>query len=115
MRKTALQLTFLLSAVFICGINAMGNSDSGAGKDGESVIISGTVRIVGSEPFTEIVVTDENGTDWFIDSAEKNKLYKYQGTTVNVKGNLYLTDIVLADGNKIGVRRTLKNVSIIRI
>jgi hypothetical protein len=87
-----------------------GQPDRDGGKETE---VSGTVRTVGSMPFTELVVTDGDGTDWFIDKDEKAKLSERSGQRVRVRGRAYCSDLVLANGSKAGVRRTLKNVEIL--
>ena len=102
---------FIFSGVSLCAMGAGENRNSK--KDGAAVEVKGIIRIVGSMPFTETVVTDDSGDDYFITAEEKSLFNDMDQTAITVKGNLYTTDMVLANGQKIGVRRTLRNVTIV--
>jgi hypothetical protein len=113
----------MLPLFFIAALplNAMGGSASGADEveaeymkdNGKQVTVSGTVRIVGSMPFTETVISD-NDADWFIGKDEQLKLAGYEGQTVTVSGKARYTSLVLANGEQAGVRRALTNIKILR-
>jgi hypothetical protein len=113
----------ILPLLFIAALplNAMGGSASGSDEveaeymkdNGKQITVSGTVRIVGSMPFTETVISD-NDADWFIDKDERSKLAGYQGETVKVSGKARYTSLILANGEQSGVRRDLTNIKILR-
>jgi hypothetical protein len=73
------------------------------------------VRSVGSAPFQDIVISGENGDDWYIEGREGRLLVPYQYRTVTVEGTVETRELFLADGAYIGVRKTLRNVTIIEI
>jgi|GEM_PF-5289899 len=65
------------------------SSNIDGGSSGE-VELSGRLRIIGNEPFSEFVVTHEDKTDYYIkvDKSEKTSLYPLQGKKVTVFGYL---------------------------
>jgi hypothetical protein len=73
------------------------------------VTVTGEVRIVGSEPHTEVVITDQEGIDWAIPSTSRPLLAPRQGQTLTVRGILAAQDLTLADGRVIGRRRELRD------
>jgi hypothetical protein len=82
-------------------------------QDGKVIEVIGVVRLVGNVPFTEIVITDADGNDWFITAEDKEILMALQQQQVRVKGTAFYTDMILANNKKIGVRKTLKNIIIL--
>ncbi len=94
------------------------NIDSGfynSAATGKTVEITGTVRLVGSEPFNEIVVTEAEKYDWYIENREdRNIISKYEQQTVTVKGTVILKEMILANGKSLGNRRILANISLIK-
>ncbi|GMO32876.1 MAG: hypothetical protein Ta2F_08820 [Termitinemataceae bacterium] len=89
---------------------ALGNGSGNAVKESGKVMVTGIVRLVGSVPFTEFVITDNDGNDWFVFDKEREKFEKYQQQKVTVKADAFYNDLVLAGGKKVGVKRTLKNI-----
>ena len=86
---------------------------SGAGQY-PIVQVTGLVRLVGNEPFTELVIsTEDNG--WFIESSERYKLNNLQHRTVTVTGIENVIELTFASGVPAGERRTLRNIEIIKV
>ena len=85
-----------------------------AEETGVVVRVSGTVRLVGSEPFTELVITGPD-REWYIDSNDAPKLRNLQHRTVVVEGIETVKTLTFANGLPAGERRTLKNISIISV
>jgi hypothetical protein len=65
-------------------------------------------------PFAEVVITDESERNWYIDGGGQQTVGAYQQQEITVTGHLWTNELILADGRKLGIRRTLRDVSIIR-
>jgi len=76
------------------------------------VRVTGTVRLVGNEPFSEIVISNSDNA-WYIPRDEKAKLTDYQHRTVTVEGEETVTEMKFANGVSAGTRRELRNIRII--
>lgn len=76
--------------------------------------ISGRVRLVGSSPMAQIVISTENG-EWYIERDEQHKLWDLQQRIVTVEGIETTEELRFANGLSAGIRRTLKNIKIISI
>ena len=83
-------------------------------EKGAKVRVTGTVRLVGNEPFSEIVITGQEA-EWYIDREETKPLKELQHRTVTVEGAETVTELVFANGRSAGERRTLKNIRILEI
>jgi hypothetical protein len=81
----------------------------------ESLVqISGTVRLVGSEPFTELVITGSDW-EWYVDRNEYHKLRELQHRVVTVGGTETIVMLTFANGSSAGERRTLKDITVINV
>ena len=78
------------------------------------VQVTGTVRLVGSSPLSEIVISAENG-HWYIAQEDTSKLMELQQRRVTVEGAETVEQLTLANGLPAGERRTLKNIKIITV
>jgi hypothetical protein len=78
------------------------------------VFISGKVRLVGSHPFPDLVITGL-GSEWYIDKEDVDKLKDLQHRTVTVEGLETVKALILANGRPAGELRTLKIIRIINI
>jgi len=76
------------------------------------VQITGVVRLVGNEPFSELVITGA-GAEWFIHREDKDKLHHMQHQTVTVEGEEIVRELTFASGRPAGLRRELRNIRII--
>ena len=88
---------------------------SAGGNKEESTIVevSGIVRLVGSAPFHELVITGLDG-EWYIAKEDDYKLKDLQYRTVTIQGEETVAILTFANGFPAGERRTLKNIKIIK-
>jgi len=101
---------FLL-LLFLCLAAAL---PAGGKKEKISIVrVSGTVRLVGSAPLSELVITGPDN-EWHIAREEGYKLHDLQYRTVTVEGEETVAELKLANG-KSGELRTLSNIKIIAI
>lgn len=101
----ALALPASASGLFDGGKPKAGDWDKA--REGQRVLIEGTLRLVGNEPFTETVITDSEGRDWFLDAEGELLLARKEHRTVRVTGTVALKPMTLANGKKLPDRRTL--------
>jgi len=78
------------------------------------VKVSGTVRLVGSGLFPEIVITGSEN-EWYVEKEEMSKLNDLQHRKVTVEGEETVVEMRFAGGQSAGVRRILRNIKIISI
>jgi hypothetical protein len=109
-----LPLFFCLAAA----LPAWGKKEStgSAMREDQSTLVqvSGRVRLVGSNPFPDLVITGPD-REWYIDRDDQHILKDLQHRTVTVEGNETVMALTFANGRPAGERRTLKNIRIIRI
>lgn len=82
-------------------------------KDGQKVVVEGTLRRVGSGTFNDLVVSDADGKDWYVERAAAAELGAYEQKRVKVEGVLKLRKMKLANGKELPDRRELTEVRII--
>jgi hypothetical protein len=87
----------------------MGRKDLPHGE----VTVTGRVRLVGTALFNDIVISDGEGRDWYIEGEDREKLAMKEQRQVTVRGTVESRDIVLADGKKAGVRLVLRKIRIV--
>jgi len=103
---------------------ALGKQDKGAevrrgpglyeaARAGERVEITGRVRLVGSEPFPELVITDGEKRDWYITAKDRPALRMFEQQTVTVRGTLTREEMTLANGRRLDDRRVLSAVELV--
>jgi hypothetical protein len=88
---------------------------AGAREDGEkpeTIRVAGVVRLVGSGPGVELLISSEH-REWHIDRKERDKLWNLQQQTVTVEGEERIEKPTFADGRPAGERRYLRNIKII--
>ncbi|MDR0527281.1 MAG: hypothetical protein LBG79_05655 [Spirochaetaceae bacterium] len=95
----------LLFPVLCCTNNTL--------KNGKRVEVAGIVRITGSTPFTEVIITDSENNDWYIEARDAKKLHPFQHTEIRVRGTVRLTEILLANNKSLGIRRSLSKVEVL--
>jgi hypothetical protein len=82
------------------------------GEKPETLRISGVVRLVGSGPGMELVISNEQG-EWHIDQKDRDKLWDFQQQTITVEGEERKENLTFADGRSAGERRSLRNITIV--
>jgi len=109
---------FFLAFLFLClaaSLPAHGAKEKDGGKTKPVVIqVSGTVRLVGTGLFQEIVITGSDD-EWYVNNEEMSKLYDFQHRKVTVEGEETVVELRFAGGMSAGVRRILRNIKIISI
>jgi hypothetical protein len=118
--------TLLLSAAL--SPHALGNSDqdnaanesAGAGSaepaaqpEAEPLTVTGTIRLLGSEPFPELVLTDGEGNDWYLDGDAREKARTYQHQELTLRGRPEYKEMKLANGMSMGTRYFLRDAVIV--
>jgi len=78
------------------------------------VRVTGTVRLVGTGYFPELVITGPE-MEWHIAQDEAKKLHDLQHRTVTVEGVETVIELQFANGLSAGTRRELKNIKIIAL
>jgi len=81
-------------------------------EKGTLVRVSGRVRLVGSAPVTELVITGPD-KEWYIAKEDEYKLRDLQQQIVTVEGIETVEKLTFASGLPAGERRTLKNIKLI--
>jgi hypothetical protein len=77
------------------------------------VRVTGRVRMVGSGPLTELVISGED-REWYVDKKDEAALRDLQQRTVTVEGTETYADLTFANGFPAGRRYTLKNVILVK-
>ena len=109
MSKKQRLFLYLFLLCIIMMLSAGGNP-----KSVSIVKVTGVVRLVGNEPFTELVITGSE-SQWYIAKNEWSKLHDLQHRTVTVQGEETVKDRYFANGSYAGVRRELRNIKIISV
>lgn len=86
----------------------------GGKEKAKTVQVTGIVRLVGNEPFTEIVISASEN-EWYIPRDERAKLIDFQHRTVTVEGEETMTEIKSASGLFTIMRRELRNIRVIGV
>jgi hypothetical protein len=77
------------------------------------VEVSGVVRLVGSSPFSSLVISGED-REWHIVPEEQKKLMDLQHQRVTVRGQEYYYDRTFANGTSAGRQYYLKKIVIVK-
>ena len=92
-----------------------GKSDAESASENDAVIqVTGVVRLVGNEPFTELVITGLDH-EWYIAENEKELFEHLQHRTVTVEGEETVIALMFASGLPAGDRRILSDIKIISV
>jgi hypothetical protein len=105
---------FFFTLFFLCVtmlMPALGSREKDTAKS-NVVQVSGTVRLVGTSLFPEIVITGADN-EWYVDKEEMSKLYDFQHRKVTVEGEETVAELRFASGLSAGIRRTLRNIKVI--
>ena len=81
--------------------------------NGDTIKVSGRVRLVGSEPFSEMIITDRKGRDWHIAPESRGSLANKEQQTVRVRGRVEIKEMIMADGRLLGYRVILHDVRLL--
>ncbi|MDR0689530.1 MAG: hypothetical protein LBG08_04595 [Spirochaetaceae bacterium] len=81
---------------------------------GQLLELTGRYSLWGSEPFPDLVLTDEEGHEWYIARENRRLLSGYEQRILTVRGRLELREMVLANGQHLGTRRVLSEITLVR-
>ena len=102
---------FFFTVIFLLCITTL--LPARGGRERPAVVrVTGIVRLVGNEPFTELVISGSENV-WYITREEREKLVDLQHRTVTVEGEETVTELRFANGIPAGTRRELRNIRII--
>ena len=109
-----IMLPVLLLAMNLAAFGKKEEKSTAAPETEKLVRVSGRIRLVGNEPFTELVITGADA-EWYIDQEDVPKLKNLQHSTVTVEGLETVKKLTFANGRSAGVRRTLRDIRIISV
>jgi hypothetical protein len=75
--------------------------------------IRGRVRLVGSMPFSRLVISDDANRDWYVEGEDRELLAPHEQRILTVIGRTEYQDIILANGQNAGVRRFLRDIRLL--
>ena len=114
--RLVLLLIFMLFFLPGCLSGQSGGEKSAAsdaeGGQGQRVQLSGTLRRVGAEPFSHLVLTTEDKVDWYIDAASEQLVSAYEQQHLTLSGIATERELILANGRHIGSRKELHSVEL---
>lgn len=80
----------------------------------EIVRITGTVRLVGSASFSELVIAGDN-KQWYVSREEMSKLMELQHRVVTLECVETIVEMQFANGRSAGVRYILSDIRIVAV
>lgn len=80
--------------------------------EGTWIVVTGTVRRVGAEPFSELVITDSDEQDWYVQPEDVFLLRTLEQQQVRVRGMFRLRQMILADGRELPPRYELRELQV---
>jgi hypothetical protein len=108
----------IFGLIFLLAFVVLSADDTGSERpEGEKrpVKITGVVRLVGSDLFSEIVISVSREENYYVVKDEKEKLFDLQHRTVTVEGDESTSEMRAASGRRTITRRVLQNIKIISI
>lgn len=81
--------------------------------EGQTVSVTGTVRVVGNDPFPERVLSDTKGQTWYIDADSVDCVRQYEQHRITVRGVIRVKQQLLANGTRLPDRVMLTEVLVI--
>jgi hypothetical protein len=107
---------YILLGLFLLLMISLLPADDGDGDgEGEVVIITGTVRLVGSGTLPQLVITGDRVQWYIMEGEDRDKLFDLQQRTVTVEGEETVRQLTFASGRSAGTRRELRNIKIIEV
>jgi len=89
-------------------------STGGAREKGTMIQVTGRVRLVGSDPLPDLVITGKD-REWYVVKDEEYKLKDLQQRIVTVEALETVQKLTFASGRPANDRYILKNIKIISI
>jgi len=103
-------------ALLLLGIAALLPAQGNREQEREEAVVqvTGTVRLVGSANFPQIVISG-SGVQWYVVREDMDKLRDLQHRTVTVEAEETVRELRYANGRSAGLRRELRNIRIISV
>ena len=83
-------------------------------KEGDRVIVSGKIRLVGSAASNSLVLTDSSDKDWYVDEAERDVLALMEQRETTLSAVVRLDPIKFADGTELPDKRVLTGIEVVK-
>jgi hypothetical protein len=89
------RIFFVAGIALLCpGLYALGSAENEKTDDGYpsyTAAITGTLRLVGSDPFSRLVLSADDGKNYIIDEAspERGTLRSHQGRRIRMEGRVH--------------------------
>ena len=84
-------------------------------EEGDIMTVTGVVRLVGAEPFADVVITDDQDVDWYVLPQDLRTLAGLEQQRVRVQGVLTYRRMTLADGRELPQRRELTDLELLEV
>ncbi|MDC7218732.1 MAG: hypothetical protein PQJ59_02265 [Spirochaetales bacterium] len=81
-------------------------------REEDKVMVEGKVRQVGNAPFSQIVITDDRGNDWYPDEEGMALLKRFEHQKVKVTAKVHLKAMTLPNGTELAAQRILINLKL---
>ncbi|MCG8569841.1 MAG: hypothetical protein MJB14_06850 [Spirochaetes bacterium] len=65
-------------------------------QEGDAIIVSGNLALIGNEPFSRLVLIDEEGTRFGIPKKYHRKVSKYRGKKIQIIGKIKFDILITA-------------------
>jgi hypothetical protein len=69
-------------------------------QEGDRIIVEGRMAVIGSEPFTELVLIDENDERFMIPEEDRKKLTGLKADTIQITGRLKIKELKPINSDK---------------
>jgi hypothetical protein len=83
-------------------------------KEGDRVIVSGKIRLVGSAVSNSLVLTDSSDKDWYVDEAERDVLALMEQRETTLSAVVRLEPLKFADGTELPDKRVLTGIELVK-
>jgi len=120
--KLAVLTALLVVAVTALPLFAFGSRDKEPAanpdwtqvKEGDRVIVSGKIRLVGSAVSNSLVLTDSSDKDWYVDEAERDVLALMEQRETTLSAVVRLEPLKFADGTELPDKRVLTGIELVK-
>ena len=83
-------------------------------KEGDRVIVSGKIRLVGSAVSNSLVLTDSSDKDWYVDEAVRDVLALMEQRETTLSAVVRLEPLKFADGTELPDKRVLTGIEVVK-
>ena len=88
-------------------------ADWNTAVNGDIVTVEGRIRLVGNEPFSELVIVDAEGQQWYLDDEGRKAAGKYEQRVIAVRGTVERKKMRLANGKELPDKVFLQGIEIV--